>query len=107
MKCEFCGNILDPKQDRCKYCGAPCLSGHSERIDLEQHDTALKSSAEEKRDENAPCRHSDEIRPMSSPDISFLKENQKESESKNSCGCGCVIIAIIMIITAVVMANMT
>jgi len=52
MKCEFCGNILDPKQDRCKYCGAPCLSGHSERIDLEQHDTALKSSAEEKRDEN-------------------------------------------------------
>lgn len=102
MKCEFCGGILDQNQDKCKYCGAPCPSEHLAQIDLKRQNTTEKSSELEKQEADEQKHHSDELRPMSSPDISFLKENQEEAENGNSFGC--IIIATIVIIVAIVIA---
>lgn len=102
MKCEFCGGILDPNQEKCKYCGAPCPSEHLAQIDLKRQNTTLKSSGEGKQGADEQNQHSDELRPMSSPDISFLKENQEEAENGNSFGC--IIIAIIVIIVVIIIA---
>lgn len=104
MKCEFCGGILDPNQDKCKYCGAPCPSEHLAQIELKRQNTTLKSSGMEKQEAVEQNQHSDELRPMSSPDISFLKENQEETENGNSFGC--IIITIIVIIAIIVIAVM-
>ena len=67
MKCEYCGSSLDSEAGECKYCGAPSASKQY----LEKHHDCGSGQTEKRS-------HSDELRPMSAPDISFLKKNQKK-----------------------------
>ena len=72
MKCEYCGNILDLRQGKCKNCGAPC-----------------------------PVYHADEQSQVGSHDIS-QKQCLEETEKSNSWGCSSIItimtIGIIIIV---------
>ena len=92
MRCEYCGNILDSESGKCKYCGAPCCSAPKTQSTQQE-----RSDAD--TDKQKIKKYSDELCPMSSPDISFLKENQDMEESTSS---GCIIVTTIMIIIAII-----
>ena len=95
MKCEFCGSMLEPGQEKCQYCGAPCPPNHLSSGDSEEQKTALSKA--ERYDSN-------ELRPMGSPDISFLKKNQEETENKG-ISIGCIIAVAIVLFIIIVMAS--
>ena len=92
MKCDFCGGEIEYETSFCSHCGAPCK--YIERpIDVCKNEEKIITI-----EANDP----DDLRPMSSPDISFLKQSPKKVPSKSSAHAGCIVLLGVFLITVLI-----
>ena len=102
MKCEFCGSELGYESTECPHCGAPCQFIEYPKKNSIRED-CFASSADVAKDD------ADNLRPMGSADLGFLKKNQDERRRleelarrrmrrKAGCSIALFVITIIIII---------
>lgn len=110
MKCDYCGAEIGGEETCCKHCGAPCARVHDTHNSAQNKEAAVSKSHNDDvgvtvDKEHQISKKADELIPMSSPDISFLKKNQEMRKDANNSWLGCFFLIVIVIIIFAVFAN--